>query len=359
MAYRALQELAAQARQNLDRNTWDYLIGGSDTEASVKRNRYGLDAWVFRPRILNDVSQIDTAAQVFGAPARMPVLLAPIGSIEVFGDVVGVAQAASEFGVPHMLSSVGQVDFETLAREAPGPRLYQLYLTGDLAWMDDSIHLAIAAGCTGLCLTADTQTYSRRERDILKRHAPPSGRLIGESDFQYQAKMSWATVAHIKERFDLPLLVKGVLTAEDAALCVQAGVDGVYVSNHGGRQLDHTRACIDALPEVAEAVAGKSLVLVDGGFMRGADLLKAYCLGADLVGIGRLQCLALAAAGQAGVSRMLELLESELRISMALIGAARLSDLNPELLERAAPMTEPHALSAFPLLADYFPKHWA
>ena len=182
-----------------------------------------------------------------------------------------------------ILSSVCSPDFETLAREVPGPRIYQLYLVGDEAWMDDVIARAIEAGYTAFCLTADTQTYSRRERDILKRYVPLSGRQAGSGDFQAQARMTWDTVAHIKEKFDIPLVIKGVGVAEDAQRCVQAGVDVVYISNHGGRQLDHTRACIDALPEVAQAVDGRVPVVVDGGFMRGADVVKALCLGARVV----------------------------------------------------------------------------
>jgi len=299
LKFLTLHEIVKRARQNLNRNHWDYLIGGADSEAALKRNRYGLDSWVYRPRILNDVSSVGVGRRLLDADLRIPVVLAPIGSLQVFeaGGGLAAARAAAEFGVLQILSSVCTPDFETVAAEIPGPRVYQLYLLGDQAWMDDTIERAAAAGYSALCLTADTQTYSRRERDMLKRYVPPSGSRAGGPGFGYQATMTWDTVAHIKENFALPLVIKGVNVAEDAARCVEAGVDVVYVSNHGGRQLDHTRACIDALPEVVQAVDGRVPVLVDGGFLRGADVVKALCLGATAVGLGRLEGMALAAGG--------------------------------------------------------------
>ena len=159
----------------------------------------------------------------------------PIGSVQAFeaGGAASVAAAADEFGILQVLSSACAPDFETLAEQHPGPRVYQLYLVGDQVWMDDIIERAIAAGYTGFCLTADTQTYSRRERDMLKRYVPHSGRVVSTGDFSAQATMSWDTVAHIKEKFDIPLYIKGVGVAEDADRCVQAGVDVIWVSNHG------------------------------------------------------------------------------------------------------------------------------
>ena len=354
MDFRTLHEIAKQAKANLSKAHWDYLIGGADTESSVKRNRYGLDSWVFRPRILNDVSDVKAESELLGVPLRIPVLLPPIGSVQVFeqGGGESVARAAQEFGVLQVLSSVCLPDFEVVAERVPGPRIFQLYLMKDQGWMDDIIARAVASGYTGFCLTADTQTYSRRERDILKGFGPPSGTRIDDPDHNSQARMNWDTVAHIKNQFDIPLVIKGVAVAEDARRCVEMGVDVVYVSNHGGRQLDHTRACIDALPEVVEAVDGRVPVVVDGGFMRGADVVKGLCLGADAVGMGRLEGLAMAAGGAAAVVRALELVEHEIKTSMALMGISELNDLSPGLLERTQPLTPPHVLSAFPLLEE-------
>jgi glycolate oxidase len=281
-------------------------------------------------------------------------MLPPIGSIQVFeaGGGETVARAAQEFGVLQTLSSVCTPDFDVVAERVPGPRVYQLYLMGDQGWMDDIIHRAIDCGYTGFCLTVDTQTYSRRERDIAKGFVPPSGSRVDNADFGYQARITWETVAHIKSEFDIPLFIKGVNAGEDARRCVEAGVDVVWVSNHGGRQLDHTRACIDALPEVVGAVGGRAPVIVDGGFLRGADVVKGLCLGADLVAMGRLEGLAMAAGGAAALVRALTIIEQEIRTSMALLGVSELGGLGPELLERAQPMVTPHVLSAFPLLDE-------
>lgn len=354
MKIATLHEIVKRGRDNLTRNHWDYLIGGAESETSLRRNRQGLDSLAYRPRILADVSQVDAASGLLGVPLRIPVVLAPIGSLQVFeaGGGVSAARAAVDFGVMQILSSVCLPDFEAVAAAVPGPRIYQLYLMGDQHWMDDIIERAIRAGYTGLCLTADTQTYSRRERDMLKGFVPPSGSRAEAADFSYQARMTWETVAHIKERFDIPLVIKGVAAAEDAGRCADAGVDAVYVSNHGGRQLDHTRACIDVLPEVVEAVEGRAPVIVDGGFMRGADVVKALCLGATAVGLGRLEALALAAGGAPALVRALEILEHEIRTTMALLGVSAIGGLHPGLLTPAAPVNVPGVLSAFPLLDE-------
>lgn len=362
MEFRTLHEVVRQARHNLTRNHWDYLVGGADSETSLRRNRHALDSLAYRPRILNDVSEVRTGTALLGVPLRIPVVLGPIGSLQVLhpGGGEAAAEAARDFGVLQILSSVCLPDFEAVAAAVPGPRIYQLYLMGDQAWMDDIVRRAVEAGYSGFCLTVDTQTYSRRERDILKGYMPPSGSRADASpapgspprDFAWQARMSWDTVAHLKETFDIPLVIKGVAAAEDAARCVEAGVDVVYVSNHGGRQLDHARACIDALPEVVEAVAGRVPVVVDGGFMRGADVVKALCLGATAVGIGRLEGLALAAGGAPALVRALEILEHEVRTTMALLGAASLEALHPGLLVPAVPVNAPGVLAAFPLLDE-------
>ena len=355
--FRSLTEMVQLARKRLDRGDWDYLVGAADTEASLRRNRAAVESWVFKPRILNDVTEVKIKSELLGSPMRIPVLLPPIGSVQAFeaGGGTSVARAAKDFGILQILSSSCSPDYEAVAQGVPGPRVYQLYLMGDQSWMDDHIRRAIDAGYTGFCLTADTQVYSRRERDVMKSYVPMSGRSASaaDGDFSHQASMTWDTIAHIKETHDIPLIVKGVMHEDDAKRCVEAGVDVIYVSNHGGRQLDHTMACIDALPEISQAVAGRVPVVVDGGFMRGADVVKGLCLGADFVGMGRFESLAMAAGGYAGLMRGLKILEQEIRISMALLGASDLSVLNPHLLQRAQPLAEPSVLSAFPLIDDY------
>jgi len=350
--FRSLHDFVTAARARVDRGVWDYLAGGAETETTIRRNRMGLDGLAFRPRVLNDVSEVDAGTEFLGHSLRIPVLLAPLGSVQLFDaeGAAAVARAASDFGTMMILSSIGEHAFEEIARIGSGPKIYQLYLYGDQGWMDDLIGRTIEAGYAAFCLTADTQVYSRRERDISKAWVPRSALQTPAGSFLHQSRMSWATVEHIKRSYSIPLVVKGINRADDARRAVDAGVDVIYVSNHGGRQLDHGRATIDALPEVVEAVGGRVPVVVDGGFMRGTDVIKGLCLGATAVGIGRLEGLAMAAGGEAAVLRMLELLEIEIRTNMALMGVRSIAELEPSLLEAASPLPNPGVLSAFPLL---------
>jgi isopentenyl diphosphate isomerase/L-lactate dehydrogenase-like FMN-dependent dehydrogenase len=344
--FRTLHEIAKTARANLSRNAWDYLVGGADTETSLKRNRFALDSLAFKPRVLKDVSAVDVSTSLGGHRLRIP-----IQAFEAGGGA-SVARAADAFGTMMILSSVCLPDFETVASIGKAPKVFQLYLLGDRAWMDDHIERAIAAGYVGFCLTVDTAVYSRRERDISKGYVPLSGRQAGGGDFIHQAKMTWATVEHIKSKHRIPLWLKGINAADDARRAVDCGADVVYVSNHGGRQLDHGRGCIDALSEVAEAVDGRAPIVVDGGFMRGTDVIKGLARGATAVGVGRLEALAMAAGGAAAVQRALELLEIEIRTNMGLLGARNVGELNASYLEAAQPFATPHVLSAFPLLDE-------
>ncbi|MEM7216795.1 MAG: alpha-hydroxy acid oxidase [Pseudomonadota bacterium] len=353
--FRTLTEMVQLARQNLDREVWDYLVGGADTETTLKRNRMAIDALQFRPKVLTDVREVTVSTELLGHPLRIPVILPPIGSVQLFeeGGGISVARGADAFGTMQILSSVAAPDFKAVAQATAGPKIYQLYLMGDQAWMDAIIAECIEAGYAGFCLTADTQVYSRRERDILKGWVPPSGSGSPGSSFDYQARMSWDTVAHIKETFDIPLVVKGINTADDANRAIDAGVDVIYVSNHGGRQLDHGRGCIDSLPEVARAVDGRAPIVVDGGFLRGADVVKALCRGADVVGMGRLEGFAMAAGGAAGIEQALKIVEHEIKTTMALMGARSLAELDDAWLEVATPAVAPHVLSALPLIDEY------
>jgi glycolate oxidase len=346
-----LHELIARARQNLNQNNWDYIVGGAESETTLRRNRMALDQVAFRPRVLRDVSAIDATTRAFARALRLPVLLAPVGSLESFHDdaAAAVARAAEEFGIPHMLSSVCEPGLEKVAEAAPGAaRIFQLYVRGDAAWVDDIVARAIASGYTAFCLTVDVAIYSRRERDLAKRHVTAGRRRVTGREFQ--AALDWRTVERIKKKFDIPLALKGIATAEDARIALDHGVEWLYVSNHGGRQLDHGRGSAEVLPEVVDAVAGRAKIIVDGAFCRGTDVVKAIALGADLVGLGRMQCYALAAAGQAGIVRMLELIEDEVRLCLGLLGVTKLSELDRSYLHPATPTALPHVLSAFPLL---------
>ena len=349
--FQCLHEFIPAARAKLSDHIWGYLVGATETETTLRRNRMALDSLALRPRVCVDVSQIDTSTTLFGRKLRMPVILAPVGSLESFdpGGAATAGAAASSFGVPIMVSSVTHPGLEEAAAAAAGSKIFQLYVRGDNEWVDEHARRAVAAGYDAFAITVDTAAYSRRERDIAGRFVKPWRAVAtGQS---YQASFNWDNVRHFKANHSIPLILKGIATAEDAALCCEYGVDGIYVSNHGGRQLDHGRGSMDVLPEVMAAVRGRAKVIVDGSICRGTDIVKAIALGADAVAMGRMYCYALAAAGQAGVVKMLELLEHELGVSMALAGARSLGELHPGYVFRNAPVVaQPHAHSAFPLL---------
>ncbi len=349
-AYQCLHELIAAARARLPDHSWDYLIGGTETETTLRRNRAALDSVAFRPRVLRDVSKVDAAGPILGAPARLPLFLAPVGSLDSFdpGGAATAARAAALFGVPIMVSSVTRPGLEATAEAAPGRRFFQLYRRGDAATTDDFVRRAAASGYEAFCFTVDSAVYSRRERDITRRFAKPWRR--GGAGMQVQAALNWDDIKRYKDKHSLPLVIKGIATAEDALIALEHGVEVIRVSNHGGRQLDHGLGALEILPEIVSAVAGRARIFVDGGFSRGSDVVKALALGAEAVGIGRLYCYGLAAAGEAGVIRILELLEIEMIECLALLGIATPAALDRSCLRSAQPVSVPSVHSAFPLL---------
>jgi isopentenyl diphosphate isomerase/L-lactate dehydrogenase-like FMN-dependent dehydrogenase len=349
--FQNLHEFVRKARANLSQNAWDYIIGAAETETTLRRNRMALDEIAFRPRVLRNVAKVDASVEQFGRKLRLPVVLAPVGALEIFdpGSAASVARGAGRFGAAHMLSSVSEPGMEKVAQAAPDAlRMYQLYVRSDDAFVEDCVSRAVAGGYGAFCLTVDTAHYSRRERDIAKRYVRESRLRATGGDFQ--KGLEWRTVKLIKDKFSIPLVIKGIATAEDAALAVDHGVDWIYVSNHGGRQLDHGLGSMHVLPEIVSAVAGRAKIMVDGSFCRGSDIVKAIAMGADLVGIGRLQCWALAANGEAGILRMLELLEDEVIRSLGLLGVRSFAELDRSYLRTATATNLPHVFSAFPLL---------
>ncbi len=349
--YLTLHEIIQQARLNLGNHAWHYIVGGAETETTMRRNRWSIDRLALRPRVLRDVGDTDAGIDWFGRRLRMPILFAPVGGLEHFWESgpIPVTQAAGEFGVPHMLSSVCACDVSEVASAAPKAlKLFQLYVHGDPQWVDDTLDRVIDLGFEQVCLTVDTAVYSRRERDLAQRNI----RRANVPGRHWQAKLTWKDIGRVRSRIRVPLILKGIATADDARLAVEHGVDAVYVSNHGGRQLDHGQGAMEVLPEVVDAVGGRARIIVDGGFCRGTDVVKALCAGADLVGIGRMQCVALAAGGKPTLLRLLELLESEIRIAMALSGAASRADLGRSHLAISQSMLPTHTWGAFPMLND-------
>jgi len=349
--YLNLHELVKQARLKLNQFAWDYLVGGAETETTIARNRLALDSIAFRPRVLVDINEVDKTHSFFGRKIRLPVALAPVGSLETFepGGGATAAKAAAEFNVPIIVSSVTQPGLEAVAQASgSGPKVFQLYVRGDDDYIGDVVKRAEDAGYDAFCITVDTAHYSRRERDIAKRFRKPW--RADNTGMEFQGGLNWKNIEVFKARHKMPLIIKGIATGEDADRASSLGVDVVYVSNHGGRQLDHGRGSMDVLPEVMAAVAGRSKVWVDGGFTRGSDVLKGIALGADLVVIGRLYVYGLASDGANGVVRVLEILEDEIEECLALCGLTSFKDIDRTYVHPAPPVVHAGVHSAFPLL---------
>jgi glycolate oxidase len=345
--FQSLQEIVLAARRNLSQDLWDHLSGGSDSETTLKRNRHALDGLALRQRVLVNVAAIDITTTLLGQRLSLPVFLAPVGGFVGFANPQGaipVARAAVARGTAAFISTAAKPGIEETAAAVREPLIFQLYVRSDRKWIEDVLDRAKAAGYRALCVTVDRNYYGRRERDLISRAAVRDG----FGDPRYQASLNWNDLIWMKQRMQLPLIVKGIATAEDARLSVEHGADAVYVSNHGGRQLDHAQGSIEVLPEVAAAVDGRAEVLYDGGVLRGTDVVKAIALGARAVGVGKLLGWALAAAGEAGIVRMLDLLEIEIRTTLGLMGVTSLDQLNPSWVRPAQPVVAASATSAYP-----------
>jgi len=344
----SLQEIVAAARRNMSVDFWNHLVGGADSETTLKRNRQALDSLALRQRVLVDVRKIDITTTLLGRSMSSPVFLAPVGGLVGFLNpeqgAIPVARAAVAHGTAAFISTAAKPGFEAAAAAVNEPLIFQLYVRADRKWVEDILDRVKAAGYRALCVCVDRNYYGRRERDIISRAAVREG--FGDPSFQMG--LQWSDLVWMKERIKLPLIVKGVATAEDARLSVEHGADVVYVSNHGGRQLDHAQGTIEVLPEVVEAVAGRAEILWDGGVLRGTDVIKAISLGAAAVGVGKLLGWSLAAGGEAGVKRMLELMDVEIRTAMGLMGVTSLGQLNPSWVRAAQPTGPASVTSAYP-----------
>lgn len=352
-------EIVAEARRRLADELWDFICGAAGSETTQARNRLALDRIALRPRVARDVSETDAGVELLGRKQRLPVFLAPVGSLTEIdpNGAAAVVRAASRFGCLAMLSSVGHVEFAGAAAAADADLVFQLYVHGEQRWVLAEARRAIAAGSRALCITLDTPVLSRREGGLIAGYSPPGrplgGKRVGE---EHAARVDWSLIARLREKMSVPLILKGIATAEDARLALEHGIEIIYVSNHGGRQLDHGRGAIETLPEVVAVARGKATVLIDGGFLRGSEVLKALAMGAHAVGLGRLQALALAAAGEDGLVRMLELIESEIVVAMKLLGVKTCAELDGSYLQPAEAVAVPGLMSAFPWLARAYPE---
>jgi L-lactate dehydrogenase (cytochrome) len=374
-----IDDLRRLARRRLPRAVFDFVEGGAGDEQTVVRNRAAFERLLFQPKVLVDVSKREQATVVFGNRIETPVLLSPTGMAGLCwpkGEVAA-ARAAHEAGTIYTLSTHSSCSIEEVAAGAPGPLWFQLYVWQNRDLTRSFVERARAAGYRALLLTVDVPVISRRERDLrngftvpprltarnvldtvrrvgwIRRvlfgprltlanlvGAPGAPRtdivtLAGVANRQVDPSIAWGDLVWFRSLWSGPLLLKGVLTAADARRAAEHGVDGLVVSNHGGRQLDGAPATIEALPEIVDAVGGRIDVLLDGGVRRGADVVRALALGARAVMVGRPYLYGLAAGGPAGVRHAIETLAREVDHVLALVGVPRVGDLDRTIVRRA------------------------
>ena len=365
----SIDDLARLARRRLPSGARGYLDGGGEGEYTLRRNRAAFDEVELLPRALVDVSDVDTSTTVLGTPVPLPIVLGPVGAPRMFhheGERAAV-RAAAAAGVPYGVSTLATVDIDDIVHEAPATVWFQLYLWGDREVARKLVARAQAAGCTALLVSADCTVRSKRERELRAGIKLPTPELtvqtlldgglhpswawhfltsdaLGFPNIEqaaghtpdmaemFDGSTCWADLQWLRQQWDGPLVVKGVLSPDDARRAASAGADGVIVSNHGGRQLDHVPATLDALPHIVDAVGDDIEVLFDSGVRRGTDILAALALGARAVLLGRAYLYGLAAAGEAGVRHAVDILADEFRRAMALTGAPSIAALDRTLL---------------------------
>ena len=374
----SIADLRRLAKRRLPRAVFDYADGAAEDEVTARRNEAAFEDYELLPRVLRDVSSVDLSTTVLGTPVLMPVLLAPTGMTRLFhhDGETAAARAAHRAGVVYTLSSLSTVSIEDLVEASDGPRWFQIYVWKDRGLVREFFDRCRAAGYDALMLTVDMPVLGQRERDLRNGMTIPPSLTLGSAldaalhpswwwNFLTKPRIRFANVAgkgdagrgdltalwtYINTQFDPSVTwddlewmigewngafaVKGVLDAEDAARAASLGARGIVVSNHGGRQLDHSPASLDALPAVVEAVAGRAEVILDGGIRRGADVAKALALGARACAIGRAYLYGIGAGGEQGVDRALELLRAELHRALALLGCASVGDLGREHVRR-------------------------
>lgn len=312
------------ASAKVDPGVWCYFEGGAGDEVTLRANVAAYGRWRFRPRMLVDVSEVSTATALLGTPVASPLGVAPFAMqrlIDPEGEVA-TARAAAKAGALMCVSTLTTSTHAEIAAAGDGPRWLQLYVLNDRARTIAHITEACEAGYSAVVLTVDLPYVGRRERDLRLgfQNPPPDLHLPYANLFENSPALTWRDLEWIRAEMPLPLVVKGVLTREDATLAVEHGADAIWVSNHGGRQLDGVAAGLDALPEVAEAVAGRCEVYVDGGIRRGTDVLKALALGAHAAFAARPFAGGLAVGGEAGVAAVLSILRDEIALGLGLLG---------------------------------------
>lgn len=342
-----IREVIEAARAALSPQLWDGACGGSGAEATLGRNAAALATLALRPRVLTGVAAARTRVEFLGRPISAPVLPAPVGEIALFhpNGALACARAASVSGTGAFIGVVSTPRMEDVRAVNDGPLVIQIYRFGDEAWLRRLVARAETCGMDAICLTVDTPVSGRLDRDLhhrlaLARRPRPNLDDLGgpgTTELYNGGELTWADVELLRSMTELPLILKGIMHPDDAVHAVESGAQFIYVSNHGGRQLDSAQSTIEVLPEIAAAVAGRAGLIIDGGFIRGSDVIKALALGADLVLVGKLAMLALAAGGEAGLTRALDILTAEIAVNMVNLGVASVAQLHPGLVCQAVP----------------------
>lgn len=361
----SFETLEARAREKLAPEAYDYIAGAAGSEVTMRANREAFDRWRIVPRMLRDISSRDLHVDVLGQRFAAPVMLAPIGVLSIAHPdaEVAVARAAASLGIPFMLSTASTRPMEEVAQAAgSSPRWFQLYWGNDPAVSASMVRRAEAAGYGAIVVTLDTKMLSWRERDLQNAYLPfllgqglgnyfsdpafrqslaqpveqnPQAAIMRWTQIFSDPAHTWDDLASLREHTRLPILLKGILHPDDATRALAVGMDGIVVSNHGGRQLDGAIAALDALPAIVAAVGGRAPVLFDSGIRRGADALKALALGATMTLVGRPYAYGLALGGEAGVREVMLDLLADLDVSLALSGCRSIDELGPAMLVRA------------------------
>jgi isopentenyl diphosphate isomerase/L-lactate dehydrogenase-like FMN-dependent dehydrogenase len=333
---KTIDQVIAGARERLHEGAFDYAAAGAGQEVTLARNTTALRSLAMAPSVLSGVSSVDTSAELLGMDLSIPVLMAPVGSLELFhpdGAAASAIGAAAE-GTTSCVGILSSPTLEDVAERAGRSLLFQIYVAGDRDWLAALVERVERAGYAGICITADSPVTARRDRLAtggfdwrMEREGLPVNLVDIGRDRSYQASLSWSELDYLRTLTDLPILLKGVVRANEAARALDAGVDAIWVSNHGGRAMDHGLSSIEALRSVAGSVRGRAPIVVDSGFTRGLDICKAVALGASAVAIGRLQCWGLALGGAEGVARVLQILRAEIEVGMTMLGCSTVDDL--------------------------------
>ncbi len=372
-AFSTLQEMLLLAHDRLAPDVWDFIAGGAESETTLRRNRQALDRLALRPRVLRDVSEIDTSTTILGHKLNIPVMMAPVGSLALVepSGAIPVARACAAIGTMMFYSVFADPTLAEVRAAVPYPIIVALYVRGGPESLDKAVDDAVAAGCSAIAVVTEAAYYSRRERDLMNglrsrgsksgtygetqrilREREPGPALDSARTRMAPARLNWATIEHIRKRSGLPIILKGIATREDAVIAAESGIEAVYVSNHGGRQLDQAQGALDSFVEVADALQGRAELIVDGGICRGTDVIKAIALGARAACVGRLQCWALAAGGEEGLRQMIDILEEEIIIAMGLIGVTRLGEIGSEHIREVDALEPADLLNAFPVAKE-------